>query len=330
MSRLAFVGTFGLVALAVLMSGCAGEESGDPADARSSQSPASASPSPEAEHPVGALRWDYAITDSTIPANKPGPKSRTKRVVFLSCADDDCASLYQRADSVGWAGSTVQLTPTPDGYAGAQTRTGDCPEADGGFSETFTWSWTVSDDDVLQGEVQQEFEGCDLDGSTTYVGTARLDPELTLPYLAEPDAAALAAALTDYDATVATVYDAFDRCVSLPEGTPRATRCFESLYRDWEPGIGQLAASSKELLRTSESACRATADELDLEGLVDAARAAARTYTTREGNAAVKIAGEEHELLTLAALMCVPPQQYATLGDGGKLAIDLYQAVPPS
>lgn len=214
----------------------------------------SAPPSPEAEHPVGALRLDYTITDSTIPANKPGPKSRTKRVVFLSCADDDCATLYQRA---------------------------------------FTWTWTVSDDDVLQAEMQQEFEGCDLDGSTSYEGTARLDPELTLPYLEEPHATALAAALTEYDATVATVYDAFERCVSFPEGTPRATRCFESLYRDWEPGIGQLAASTKELSRTSEGACRATADELDLEGLVDAARAAARTYTTREGNAAVKLAGDQ-------------------------------------
>ena len=38
---------------------------------------------------------------------------------------------------------------------------------------------------------------------------------------------------------------------------------------------------------------------------------------------------KQHALLTLLALMCVPPEDYAVLGDDGKLAFDIYQAVTP-
>ena len=34
-------------------------------------------------------------------------------------------------------------------------------------------------------------------------------------------------------------------------------------------------------------------------------------------------------LLTLVALMCVPPEEHASLGDDGRLALDIYQAVSP-
>jgi hypothetical protein len=309
--------------LVLIVFGCADHEPAAPAGDPTS------SASRDKQGPSGGYRFTSTITASTIEVNKPGQKSRLEADLFLSCEDDACSTLFQRADSGKWPDWTVRLTPEGDGYSGTHGRVGDCPQGGGGYREAFSWSWNGVDDGSLEGTVTQEFTGCDQDGTTSYAVTATPDESLGLPYLPDPAATEAAAALTAYDETVESVYDEFAKCRSFGEGTPRSARCYAAMYRDWEPDIRTLASLLRGSTGSAKGACRTAARRLHLDGLADAVGAAARVYTTEAGNAAVAEITEQHDLLTRVALMCVPPADHAMLGEDGTLAFDIYGAVPP-
>lgn len=309
-------------ALGLLAAGCGGGESADPATSTTGTG------SPGAETPAGVYRLVSTITKSTIPTNKAGPGSRVELDVFWSCADDDCAVLFQRGATTGLQAMTVRLEPDDDGYAGAHARKGACPGG-GSFTETLTWRWTRGENRAVDGTILQQFEGCKLDGTTDYAVTATPTPGARLPYLDEEQPAELAAAITAYDDSVATVYEHYPKCQALGDGTPPSTSCFEAMYRGWVPAVRTLTTAIQAPAAQAQGACRKALDGLDLSGLGTSLASTAAGYTTDKGNNAVKKATSEHGVLTVVAMACVPAEDYASLGDDGRLAIDVDSRVPP-
>jgi hypothetical protein len=318
-----------LCTLALVVAGCGASDSTTPKS--STDSPES----PKTDSPAGVYRLESVIAKSTIPANKPGKKSVLKADLFLTCGDTPseaqtpCAALFQRAATYQAQGRTVRLAPSGEGYSGSHARTGKCPKGGGGFRESFAWDWIRLDDGALDGTMQQVFKGCGLDGTTEYEVAATPQPKGRLPYLADADAAAVAADLTTYDATVASVYDGHAKCQAIGDGTPRSDRCFGALYRDWEPDVRTLASAIEGPSGSARSLCRTATETLELTALADALAAAATGYTVEKRNKAISLAGEEHNTLTGVSLMCVPPEDYATLGEDGKLAFDVEGMVTP-
>lgn len=307
--------------LALLVSGCGSGEPSEPDSPRTSAEPDAA------DSPAGVYALVSTITRSTLDVNKPGPESRVERDLFLSCEDEDCAVVFQRAAATGTHGNTVRLEQDGDGLRGAHFREGQCPKG-GAFSESISWTWSRTGDGALEGTILQEFVGCELDGTTDYAVTATPKPDARLPYLPEEQARELASVITAYDETAASLYAEHPKCVALGDGTPASQRCLAAVFREWAPAVRPLMKALQGPSSAAQGFCRQAFDKLALPQLATAVEAAADGYTTEEGNTAVDKGGKEHQRLVAVALMCVPPEDYATLGRNGRLTIDFNSTVP--
>lgn len=318
----------GVLLLAAVLAGCGGTATPN-ADKREG------SPSPSASDPaVGAYRLTTTITKSTIPDNKPGQKLASS--LFLTCADDACTGLFQRAATRRWQGGTVRLATGPKSLEGSHVRTGKCPADGGPFKEAFAWSWKRTGE-ALTGTVVQTFTGCKLDGSTSYVARAVRDRSTALPYLDARNSEVAIEALNEYDGTVRWVYDTYARCNAIKAHVDRKP-CFKRLYDRWAPTVSPLEEVFGPLADKARSSCRTALDALDLKAFGDRLAAAQGAFARnqlqgtdadKQNNAVVKITTRQHELLVDIALVCVPPERLQRLGKDGSLAMDVLSLVPP-
>jgi hypothetical protein len=336
-------GTVGALLLAVALTACGGGASQDDRDQDTGEPSSPTSSVPGGDPPAGAgdpvagaYRLTSTITKSDIPGNKPGPKSRLESQMFLTCADEDCSALFQRAAADNWHAGTVRLAATKDGLTGAHTRSGPCTSGGGSYTEAFEWRWETGDE--LTGTAVQTFTGCDLDGSATYRIRAARDESSPVPYLAAEESRTVAAALTEYDATVRWVYERYNQCrPGAATGKPEIA-CKSAVYDRWAPTVAPLSEGLEPVAVVAKGVCAEVLDELRLDRLDDALGGARSAFAAgAQGRdlaavdeAAVKLATEQHELLVAAALMCVAPADHALLGDSGALAMDINSWVSPT
>ncbi len=316
------------VLLALVLAGCGGSEPTDP--------------TPRARDAVGGYRLTTLISTSTLPDNPAGPDSQVSTTAFLTCADDPCSALLQRAASTDRPqGTTLRLEPRPGGYRGEHIRVGECGGTNHGtYGESFTWTWDRGADGTLTGTLEQVFQGCGIDGATTFTATATPAPELRLPYLPLTPQNQLAAAISAYDVSLSAVYLSGARC-DVDEGTTQEeAACFSTTFDGWAKDVDALAARVTAIEDDATGACREALDAVDLARFSEVVTKAAALYAaaTRKGpmnvalraeEAATTIATAEHARLVTIAALCVDPRAVATLGSAGILNLDPNSVLPP-
>lgn len=317
------------LATALVLAGCGG-------------SPEAPEPTPVARDAVGGYRLDTVITSSTLPDNPAGPASKVSTTAFLSCADDDCSALLQRAASTDRPqGNTTRLEPRAGGFSGEHIRVGECGGTNHGtYGEAFTWSWARAADGVLTGTLKQVFQGCGIDGATTFTATATPDPELELPYLPASLRTRLVTAINAYDVNVSAVYLTGAQCDTVEDTTTVAeAACFATTYEGWRTDIEAFAEATRFRGFTS-GACAQALGASDLATFADVVGKAADLYGAATGpatiraalkaeGAATKIATAEHSRLITVAAMCTDPRDVAGLGQAGVLGLDHGSVLPP-
>lgn len=297
---------------------------------------------PEARSVVGGYRLTTVIAESTLPDNPPGPASEISTEAFLSCADDACSALYQRAASTDRPqGNTTRLDPRPGGFAGEHVRVGECGGSNHGtYGESFTWTWKRATDGVLTGTLTQVFRGCGVDGSTTFTATATPDPDLALPYLPDTEQSRLAGAVSAYDVNVAAVYVAGSNCDTDEGTTQQEARCFATTFDGWEDDIAALGDQVDAVTDAATGACRSAIDAIGFEPWAEVVAKAAALYAraTEKGSmqaalraedAVTKVATTEHAHLLAVVAMCTDPRRAGDLGRGGTLDLDHGSVLPP-
>lgn len=303
---------------------------------------AAAGPVPVAAEAVGGYRLTTEITDSTLPDNPVGAESKVSTTAFLSCADDPCTTLLQRAASTERPqGNTTRLTPGPGGFTGEHIRIGECGgTSHGSYGEAFTWTWRRGDDGVLTGTLKQVFQGCGIDGSTTFAATATPEPDLELPYL-DAGAADLIAAINAYDVNLAAVYVAGSNCDATAGSTTVAEAdCFSSTFAGWQQDVDALRAPVEAARRVATGACREALTALGLPSFSGAIGKAATLYAAATGpatirtalkaeEAATQLATAQHARLITVAALCTDPRDVASLGTNGLLDLDQASVLPP-
>lgn len=315
--------------LALALTGCGG--SAEPDD-----------PTPAARDAVGGYRLTTVIASSTLPDNPAGPDSEVSTTAFLSCADEACTALFQRAASTDRPqGNTVRLAPRPGGYTGEHIRVGECGgTSHGRYGEAFTWTWARAADGTLTGTLKQVFQGCGIDGATTFTATATRDPALEIPYLPTNPRNELAAAISAYDVNLSAVYLSGAQCDADEGTTKEEAGCFSETFDGWTKDIDALAERVTALAPNATGACREAIDAVGLPTFSEVVTKAAVLYAraTQEGSmevalraedAATKIATAEHARLVTVAAMCVDPRDVARLGKDGALNLDPGSVLPP-
>lgn len=317
------------VLVALVLAGCGG--SPDPAD-----------PTPAARDAVGGYRLTTVITESTLPDNPEGAGSEVSTTAFLSCANQACTALLQRAASTDRPqGTTTRLEPRPGGFAGEHIRVGECGGSNPGtFGEAFTWTWDRADDGTLTGTLKQVFQGCGIDGATTFSATAVPEEDLGLPYLPVRQQDQLAAAITAYDVNVSAVYLAGAQCDTEEGTTQEEAGCFSATFDGWIKDIEALSNRIDAIRASATGACRDAIAALRIRPWTEAVTKAAVFYAqaTRQApmgaalraeEAATDLAASEHARLITVAALCTDPSRVATLGKNGVLDLDYGSVLPP-
>lgn len=326
-----------LISAALLLAALTACEASGNGETQDSE-PTSAEPDPA----VGVYDLTTRITRSTIPQNAAGPQSKESNVVYVTCWDDPCESVAQRASSDTWHAQTFHLVPDGESYTSTRTRTGSCNDGtDKEFRETFTLEWTLGDDGGFRGTAVQEFVGCEDDGVRTADYDVRGAPRSgELPYLDASAAAEVAEVLDVYDKTFASVSEGFVACFEDGVDAVERAECKADVYEPWADGLTELEAALPGLEAGADGACRRALTRTDVAGsgaAVDEAIKANRSVTSpREARRAegADAAGRETTLamqtdLVLVATMCVPPSDYNTLGDDGEMLIDAASSLIP-
>ncbi|HET6560769.1 MAG TPA: hypothetical protein VFG72_02755 [Marmoricola sp.] len=322
--------------LLLLVSSCGGS------DARPDDGPSSAGTStPAADPAVGTYDFTSVITRSTIEQNEAGPESKETNVIYVSCWDDDCDTLAQRAAADMWHAQTFRLVPDGDTYTSTRTRTGPCGgDSDETFEEVFTLEWTLGDDGTLSGRAVQEFTGCG-GGETeraVYEVSGKKRASGELPYLVEPVVGDVIAALNAYDEAFTTVSAEFAECLEL--SAEEAAACKAEIYRPWSTAMDTLGDALDLVTPAATGACRAALEGAELGATSQRVRAAAarlaKVDDKRSAAAAERVdrtaRGQATALqaqLVQVATMCVPPADYASLGEDGAMLIDSASSLIP-
>ena len=327
--RAQVMATVTALAAVLLLAGCGG----------TAEAPA-AIPAPR--DAVGGYELSTVITSSTLPDNPAGPDSAVSTEAFLSCADDDCSALYQRAASTDRPqGNTVLLEPRPGGFAGDHIRVGECGGSNHGtYGESFAWTWTPAADGTLTGTLTQVFQGCGIDGTTTFSATATPVPDLALPYLPAADQRDLAAAISAYDVNVAAVYVDGSDCDAEEGTTPQEAGCFAQTFDGWQQDIDALGTRVAAAGDAATGSCRKAIAAMGFRTWSEVVTKAAGLYAqaTRGGSipdalraeeAATKVTTTEHAHLITVAALCTDPRQADTLGRAGVLDLDQGSVLPP-
>ncbi len=318
------------VAAVLVLAGCGG--SAEPAE-----------PTPVARDAVGGYRLSTVITESTLPGNRAGRDSKVSTSAFLSCADEACTALLQRAASTGGPqGNTLRLESRPGGFTGEHIRVGECGGTNHGtYGEAFTWTWARTADGTLNGTLEQVFQGCGIDGATTFTATATPDPDLMLPYLPDGPRTRLVAAINTYDLDVSTIYVNGSQC-DVAQGTTTVgeAACLSITFDGWQQDIETLVRQVVDAGSNATGACRDAIAALDsptwseVVGKAAILYGAARTRPAitaalRAEDAATRIATAQHAHLITVAAMCVDPREVATYRKGGTLSLDYGSVLPP-
>lgn len=301
---------------------------------------ADGTPGAETDPAVGTYTFTTVVTESTIEQNEPGPDSRETNVVHVSCWDDACDTLAQRAAADMWHAQTFRLVPDGDTYTSSRTRSGPCgADTDASFEEVFTLRWTLADDGAIRGRAVQEFTGCsggDVQRAT-YRVTGEKRPSGEPPYLNEPEVGDVIAALNRYDDAFTAVSEEFAGCLEL--SAVEAAHCRADVYRPWSSAMDDLG-DALEVVPSATGACRAATGRAELDATSRQVRAAAarlaRVDDARGAAAAERVdlaareqATELQAQLVQVATMCVTPEQYAALGDDGAMLIDSASSLIP-
>jgi hypothetical protein len=319
--------------LLLVLAGCGGSDDAEPAD--------DGTPTAAADPAVGTYDFTTVITRSTIEQNEAGRGSRETNIVYVSCWDDECQTLGQRAAADMWHAQTFRLVPDGDTYSSTRTRTGSCgPGSDASFEEVFTLEWTLDSDGALSGHAVQEFTGCEGGdtGRAVYEVSGEKRPSDALPYLAEPAVGDVIGALNAYDEAFTTVSEEFATC--LESSAEEATACRAEIYRPWASSMDDLGDSLDLVTSSATGACRAALEAAELDATSRQVRAAAarlRNVDDRRSRAAAERVDEAareqstalQAQLVQVATMCVPPGDYASLGDDGVMLIDSANSLIP-
>jgi len=319
----------GCLVAALVLAGCS--SSSEPSD-----------PTPVPRDAVGGYTLSTVITSSTLPDNPVGSDSKVSTTAFLSCADEACTALFQRAASTERPqGNTTRLEPRPGGFTGEHVRVGECGgTSHGTYGESFTWTWARAADGTLTGTLKQVFQGCGVDGATTFTATATPEPDLELPYLPAALRARFVTAINAYDVNVSAVYLTGAQCDTVEDDTTVAeAACFASTYAGWQNDIDALADATRFRGFTS-GACAQALGATDFRTFSDVVGQAADLYGAAKGpatiraalkaeGAATKIATAEHARLITVAAMCTDPRDATGLGKGGLLDLDHGSVLPP-
>lgn len=305
-------------------------------------SPEPTEPTPDVRSAVGGYRLTTVIAESTLPDNPVGPDSEVSTEAFLSCADDACTALYQRAASTDRPqGNTTRLEARPGGFTGEHVRVGECGGSNHGtYGESFTWTWDTGPDGVLTGTLDQVFRGCGIDGSTTFTATATPADDLGLPYLPAAEQSRLAAAISAYDVNVAAVYVAGTDCDADEGTTQQEAGCFSETFRGWKDDILTLGDRVDAVSTAATGACRRVIDDLRFRPWAEAVEKAAFLYAqaTAQGSmraallaedAATTVTTTEHAHLLTVAALCTDPRRAGDLGRDGLLDLDHGSVLPP-
>ncbi len=296
----------------------------------------------EARSAVGGYRLSTVIEESTLPDNPVGPDSEVSTEAFLSCADDACSALFQRAASTNRPqGNTIRLEARPGGFTGEHIRVGECGgSSHGTYGESFTWAWETATDGVLTGTLEQVFRGCGIDGATTFAATATPDPDLALPYLPEEQQAELAAAISAYDVNVAAVYVGGSACDTDDSTTKQEAGCFSQTFEGWQQDIAALGTGVRAVGASATGSCRQAISALRFPTWSDVVGKAAVLYAqaTEQGpmeaalqaeDAVTKVTTTEHAHLLTVAALCTDPRRVGDLGKDGLLDLDHGSVLPP-
>jgi hypothetical protein len=342
--------------LLLLLTGCSssdGDDGGDGLDgagsadgaggANGSGGPAAGSPADGtgADPGVGTYEFTSVVTRSTIEQNEAGRDSRETNVIYVSCWDEDCETLAQRASADMWHAQTFRLSPDGNTYSSTRTRTGPCGgDSDDLFEEVFKLRWTLADDGSLRGRAVQEFTGCGGGDPQRAVYRVRGEKRGSdeMPYLAEPAVGDVIATLNSYDEAFTTVSEEFAGCVE--QSAAESAACRAEIYRPWATAIDDLGDALDLVVPAMSGACRAAAEDAALDATSRRVRAAAarlaraddrrsRAAAERADTAAREQSSALQAQLVQVATMCVPPEDYASLGDDGVMLIDSASSLIP-
>ena len=309
-----------LLGLWLVVAGC----SSDSEDPSSDDEKSAATPAEETVD--GVYEFSGKVLRTTFKNHKKAVPSNT---LELTCLDEECDSVLQRANAVGNLWWTVLLRRTEDGWVGTHQQRGSCPEGqgEGKFTDTLTWSWTRVDGS-LQGEARDVFRGCDLDGGAT--------TRLTLQPVDQPRAALTDAALgpyvealAAYDKSLRQVNAEYADCADSADG-----ECWDEVLGRWASALGALAEASEAAADSAEGACAEALEAARLGPVAKALREGARGYERVEADAsdvsgdAIERAWDEHSKLVTIVRWCVPAQQIATMKKAPEF--DTYEAIPPA
>lgn len=327
MRRQVFAAVTALAAL--VLTGCGG----------SSEPPAA---TPDPRDATGGYRLSTVITSSTLPDNPAGPDSAVSTELFLNCADDACSALFQRAASTGRPqGNTVRLEPRPGGFAGEHIRVGECGGSNHGtYGESFAWTWKAAAGGTLTGSLTQVFQGCGIDGTTTFTATATPVPDLVLPYLPATEQSDLAGAISAYDVNLAATYVDGSDCDAEEGTTTKEAGCFARTFEGWQQDIDDLEARASAAGNAAAGSCKKALGAIRFRTWSEVVAKAAALYAqaTRGGSirdalraeeAATKVATTEHAHLITVAALCTDPRRVDALGRGGQLDLDQGSVLPP-
>jgi hypothetical protein len=331
-----------VVSALLLLTACGGSE--DSGGSGSGDAPApggTASAAAAADPAVGAYDFTTVITRSTIEQNEAGKGSRETNVVYVSCWDEECDTLAQRAAADMWHAQTFRLVPDGDTYRSTRTRTGPCSAgSDAAFEEVFRLEWTLGRGGSLSGRAVQEFTGCDGDGTdrAVYEVTGERRPSGELPYLAEPAVGDVIAALNGYDEAFTTVSEEFAACLELP--AEESASCRADVYGPWSSAMDDLGNALDLVTSGATGACRAALEGVELDATARQVRAAAARLARVDDRRSARAAERVDEAaraqstalqaqLVQVATMCVPPGDYSSLGDDGVMLIDSANSLIP-
>jgi hypothetical protein len=324
----------------LLLAGCGGSDGSDDSPG-SDPSGTGGTTAVAADRAVGAYDFTTVITRSTIDQNKAGKDSKETNVVYVSCWDEECDTLAQRAAADMWHAQTFRIVPDGDTYRSTRTRTGSCgADSDTSFEEVFTVEWTLGRDGSLSGRAVQEFTGCSGGGSdrAVYEVTGEKRRSGELPYLAEPAVGDVIAALNNYDQAFTTVSEEFAACLEL--ATEDAASCRADIYRPWSSSMDELGDALDLVTSGATGACRAALEGAELDATARQVRAAAarlaRVDDKRSASAAERVdeaaraqSTALQAQLVQVATMCVPPRASSSLGDDGVMLIDSASSLIP-
>ena len=327
---------FTLLCAALLIAGCGG------GDDSSSTSGATTGATP------GSIDGTYDVTTIVTETTfkEPAGKKSEKQLTFVfKCADDDCSQVYQRgeADPGAIQGRTYLFERDGDKWKSIGERSGPCTApATGTYTERVEWIWTRDDDSTLEGEVDQTFTGCKLDGKAHFTATTG-ERGGDLAYLDGDAADKVKAELTAYDEVLTKAYRDFPGCqeqLGTDGKVVQGGTCFSAMLTTWQAGLTKLesylssepAADAKGACAKALEAADSTAKMSSEATKASAALAASKTSGDYEPaskaiSTMVTTATPQQNELTAIANRCIAPDDLEGLGDEGVLTLDTSKTV---